>query len=210
MNWSDGMDGYAGGISAFAALGMGALGLLGGDVLTVVLAFALLGAIVGFLLSNFPPARIFMGVNGATAIGFLLAVLPFVEESGARSGARVTAMALLLILPLLDIVTSIIRRLAGGRSPGSPDRGHIHHRLQDMGLRPRHVLGVIYPLCAFLCIVAVAVAHPPAWMPEIIVITTFVSTLVVTLVLAVFLSNPQGFPSGRDELPRGRSQRRAG
>lgn len=210
MNWSDGMDGYAGGISAFAVLGAGVLGLLDGEVITVVLSFALLGAIVGFLLSNFPPARIFMGDNGATFIGFVLAVLPFVEESGSHSGARMTAMALLLILPLLDFVTSILRRVAGGRSPGSPDRGHIHHRLQDLGLRPRRVLAVIYPICAFLGLVAVVVARPPAWMPEVMVIGAFAATLAVGLVLAAFLSNPQGFPSGTRELPRSREQRRAG
>ena len=194
LNWSDGMDGYAGGIAAFAALGMGVLGLIEGNTITVILSFSLLGAIVAFLLSNFPPAGIFMGDNGATFIGFVLAVLPIVEEADVQAGARMTAMSILLFLPLLDFVTSIIRRLARGKSPGSPDRGHIHHRLQDLGLRPRHVLAVVYPVCAFLAIVALAVAHPPSWIPQAVVVAAFIATVVVGIVLAIFLSNPPAAP----------------
>ncbi len=210
MNWSDGADGYAGGISAFAALGLGILGALDGSTITVILSFALFGAIVAFLLSNFPPARIFMGDNGATFIGFVLAVLPFVEESNSHSGARMTAMVVFLLLPLLDFVTSIIRRLARGQSPGTPDRGHIHHRLQDLGLRPRHLLAVVYPVCAFLAVVALAVAHPPPWIPRGLVLATFAATVLVGLAFAVFLSLPLASPPGAQELPRSRSQRRAG
>lgn len=190
LNWSDGMDGYAGGISAFAALAMGVIGLLEGNAVTVVLSFALAGAIIGFLLFNFPPARIFMGDNGATFIGYLLAVLPFAEEADPHAGIRLTAMAVLLILPLLDFFTSIIRRVARGKSPGSPDRGHIHHRLQDLGLRPRQVLAVTYPVCAFLSLVAVAVAHPPAWLPQAVVTPVFVATLVTAVGFSILLFLP--------------------
>lgn len=210
INWSDGMDGYAGGIAAFAALGMGIVGAVEGNTVTVILSFTLFGAIMAFLFSNFPPARIFMGDNGATLIGFLLAVLPFAEESDSHSGVRMTAMVVLLFLPLLDFVTSIIRRLVSGQSPGTPDRGHIHHRLQDLGLRPRHVLAVVYPVCAFLALVALAVAHPPEWIPKSLVVVVFVATVLVGLAFAVFLSSPLASRAGTPAVPRSRPQRRAG
>jgi UDP-GlcNAc:undecaprenyl-phosphate GlcNAc-1-phosphate transferase len=209
MNWSDGVDGYAGGIAAFAALGIGIIGLFGGNTLTVILAFGLFGALVAFLISNFPPARIFMGDNGSTFIGFLLAVLPFVEESDPYAGVRATAVIVLLLLPLLDFVTSIIRRIAGGRSPGSPDRGHLHHRLLDLGLRPRQVLAVVYPLCAYLGVVALAIARPPAWLPRPVVVAAFIATLVLGLVLAIVLANPPAYPTKPQTTAPPRPERRA-
>jgi UDP-GlcNAc:undecaprenyl-phosphate/decaprenyl-phosphate GlcNAc-1-phosphate transferase len=201
LNWSDGMDGYAGGIAGFAALGIGVIALLQGHVTTAVMAFALLGGVAGFLVFNFPPARIFMGDNGATFIGFVLAVLPFAEEGNGSAGARTTAVAILLFVPLLDFVTSILRRLIRGRSPGSPDRGHIHHRLQDLGLRPRPVLAVVYPVCAFLLLVAITVASPPPWLPLSLVLALFLATVTVGLVFAVLLCTPTSRVRGPTRPP---------
>ena len=76
VNLIDGMDGLAGGIGAFAAAAMGAIALLQGSARGAVLAFALLGALLAFLLFNFPPARIFMGDSGSLFLGLTLAALP--------------------------------------------------------------------------------------------------------------------------------------
>jgi UDP-GlcNAc:undecaprenyl-phosphate GlcNAc-1-phosphate transferase len=210
LNWADGMDGHAGGISAFAALGIGLIGSIEGSALSVVLAFALFGALVAFLTRNFPPARIFMGDNGATFIGFLLAVLPFVDETNGYAGVRTLAMAILLLLPLLDFIMSIVRRTARGRSPGAPDRGHIHHRLQDMGLRPRQVLAVVYPLCGYLTLVAVAVSHPPPWLPMPVIVVALIATVVLAVLFAAILVSPPVSPHGTGTAAPRRSRRRAG
>ena len=210
LNWSDGMDGYAGGISFFAVLGMGVIGLIEGSAITTTVSFALLGAILAFLFLNYPPARIFMGDNGATFIGFILAVLPFVDEGSPVQGVRLTAMAVMLLVPLLDLVMSIVRRTLRGKSPGSPDRGHIHHRLQDTGLTPRQVLAVVYPLCAYLVLIGVSIAHPPAWIPRAVIVAAFVATVALAVLFAVILVSPSIGPRRNPDTGPERTERRAG
>jgi UDP-GlcNAc:undecaprenyl-phosphate GlcNAc-1-phosphate transferase len=150
VNWSDGMDGYAGGIAAVAAAAFCVLGVFAGDLLTVIWAAALVGALLAFLRLNYPPARVFLGDNGSTVVGYLLAVLPLLGTPPEVVGRRIPAMAFVLLLPLLDLVAAILRRALNGQSPGRPDRGHIHHRLQGLGLAPGRLLVPVYVICAYI------------------------------------------------------------
>jgi len=156
INMIDGMDGLAGGISAFAALSMGIISLLQGAVLTSVLCFALFGAIVGFLVFNYPPAKIFMGDSGSLFLGSCLASIPL-----AGGISKVSAFGTLLVpvtlltIPILDIITSVIRRLRNKVPIIHPDKEHIHHKLLDMGLNQRQILGVFYGFSLYLSVVAI-------------------------------------------------------
>ena len=155
VNLIDGMDGLAGGIVAFAALAMGVVALIQGKPEAALLAFAICGAVGGFLVFNLPPARIFMGDSGAYFLGFLLASLPLL---GVPKTATVSVLIIpltVLIVPVLDTAAAILRRLRQRRHPFSPDRDHYHHKLMDLGFSARRILAVTYGFSAYLCAVAI-------------------------------------------------------
>ena len=149
MNFSDGIDGYAGGIAGIAALSLGVIWIIQGHMVSALLAFSIFGAVSGFLYYNFPPARIFMGDSGSLLLGFIIAVLPLIEISKSEQFGILLVPVILLMVPVLDIASSIIRRIRAGRHPFSPDKGHIHFRLIDMGLSQRKILAIIFPICFF-------------------------------------------------------------
>ena len=96
-----------------------------------MLCFALAGSLLGFLRWNFHPASIFIGTSGVMFVGYTLAVLSILGT------AKVAVALLVLGVPIIDTFWIIVRRLATGHSPFTPDRGHIHHRLLDLGLSPQ-------------------------------------------------------------------------
>jgi UDP-GlcNAc:undecaprenyl-phosphate GlcNAc-1-phosphate transferase len=155
MNLVDGMDGLAGGITAFASISMGIISLIQGQVVTAIIAFSLFGSSAGFLLFNLPPAKIFMGDSGSLVAGFILAVLPLMGISAAASFATVLVPVTLLLIPIVDTLAAIVRRVKEGRTILSPDREHIHHKLLDMGLSEKKIIALIYSVCFYLSIIAV-------------------------------------------------------
>jgi UDP-GlcNAc:undecaprenyl-phosphate GlcNAc-1-phosphate transferase len=156
LNLIDGLDGLAGGIAAFACLFMGAIALIQGADMTAVACFALLGATVGFLAFNLPPARIFMGDSGSLFLGFTLAVLPLMGGmSKASAFGTLLVPITLLTVPILDTFTAIVRRLRKRISIIQPDKEHIHHKLLAMGLSERQILGLLYGFSIYLGVVSV-------------------------------------------------------
>ncbi len=147
VNLLDGMDGLAGGVSLIVAVTLGIWAVLAGNPLVLMLCSALTGALVGFLLFNRPPARVFMGDGGSLFLGFSLAVLPLLQGGGAPQPFVVPALMLLLIVPAADTLAAIIRRTARGIPFYEPDREHIHHKLQDLGVPTRQALLVLYAVC---------------------------------------------------------------
>ena len=147
VNLLDGMDGLAGGVGAIAALFAGLLAIMSGQVVTAVFAFATLGGIIGFLTFNFPPAKIFMGDSGSLALGFFLAVIPLTRTDAGGSLWSVVPMISLLMVPILDTVMAILRRVKNRRSILSPDKKHIHHKLLEVGLTKSKILVVVYLAC---------------------------------------------------------------
>ena len=154
MNFIDGLDGLSTGIALIAALTLGILSLTT-DVrqpYVAVLCFALAGALLGFLRYNFQPASIFQGTAGVMFIGYILAVLAILGT------AKVVVALLVLGVPIIDTFWVIVRRLLAGKSPFTPDRGHIHHRLLDGGLGHRGTVLLIYVICASLGVVSLVVS----------------------------------------------------
>jgi UDP-GlcNAc:undecaprenyl-phosphate GlcNAc-1-phosphate transferase len=150
INWIDGLDGLSSGVGLIAAVTLGVISLTVavGQPYVAVLCFALAGALAGFLRWNFHPASIFMGTSGTMFVGYALAVLSILGT------AKVAVAMLVLGVPIIDTFWIIVRRLGTGHSPFTPDRGHIHHRLLDLGLSHSQTVLVIYGLCIVLAVLS--------------------------------------------------------
>jgi UDP-GlcNAc:undecaprenyl-phosphate GlcNAc-1-phosphate transferase len=155
INLVDGIDGLAGGITGFTALTLGIVSLLQGQAVPALFAFALLGAVLGFLFFNFPPARIFMGDSGSLLLGFILAVIPLLGAPEWTSTVGLLPVATALTIPIIDTATAIARRLREKRAIHAPDKEHIHHKLLSLGLRDTSILFLVYALSALFAAAAV-------------------------------------------------------
>ncbi|OGI16574.1 MAG: hypothetical protein A2287_00760 [Candidatus Melainabacteria bacterium RIFOXYA12_FULL_32_12] len=146
MNFIDGVDGLAGGVSAISAVTLGVVAIYTHQPISALVAAILAGAMMGFLLFNFHPAKIFMGDSGALFAGFTLAAL---SVTGVLKTVAVTMLLPIMILavPILDISYSVSRRLFKGSNPFIADADHIHHRLLKAGLSHNRTVMVFYLLC---------------------------------------------------------------
>jgi UDP-GlcNAc:undecaprenyl-phosphate GlcNAc-1-phosphate transferase len=154
INWIDGLDGLSSGIALIASVTLGVISLTTqvSQPLIAVLCFALAGALAGFLRWNFHPAKIFSGTSGVQFVGYTLAVLSILGS------AKVAVALLVLGVPIIDTFWIIVGRLSQRRSPFTPDRTHIHHRLLDLGLSHRDTVLVIYGICGALGVLALFVS----------------------------------------------------
>ncbi|MEW5992677.1 MAG: MraY family glycosyltransferase [Chloroflexota bacterium] len=154
MNFIDGLDGLSTGIALIAAMTLGVLSLTAqvAQPFVAVLCVVLAGALLGFLRFNFQPASIFQGTAGVMFMGYTLAILSII------GAAKVVVAVLVLGVPIIDTFWVIVRRLLAGRSPFTPDRGHIHHRLLDLGLGHRGTVLLIYAICASLGLMSLLVS----------------------------------------------------
>ncbi|MDH2429966.1 MraY family glycosyltransferase [Sphaerisporangium sp. TRM90804] len=168
VNFVDGLDGLAAGIVAIAAMATFAysLALSQNSFVTTdheptrltvpaIIAAILIGMCLGFLPHNFNPAKIFMGDTGAMLIGLVLAssvitVTGRVDYSGITEINRfpvvlpVLLPVAVMVLPLMDLILAVVRRTSHGMSPFAPDRGHLHHRLLQIGHSSRRTVLFMY------------------------------------------------------------------
>jgi len=145
MNFIDGLDGLAAGISAVVCATVAGFAWYSGHIAMVVLMVSLLGAITGFLFFNSNPAKIFMGDGGAMFLGFMVSAGSVVCEAKSATLVGFALPALVLGVPILDTtLTMIRRRILDRRSIFAAERGHLHHRLLDKGLHQRTVVFIIY------------------------------------------------------------------
>ncbi|MER6942736.1 MraY family glycosyltransferase [Nonomuraea sp. NPDC000554] len=161
VNFVDGLDGLAAGIVGIAAMATWAYSIFLKESIsglridtTAAIAAILIGICLGFLPHNFHPAKIFMGDTGAMLIGLVLAssivtvtpLDPSVIENMNKFGVLLPLIipAAVLVLPLIDLITAVVRRTSQGLSPFAPDRGHLHHRLLDIGHSHRRTVLIMY------------------------------------------------------------------
>jgi len=153
FNMLDNMDGLSAGVAAIAASILAAVMLFtpkttGGESQLFVAGFflILLGAILGFLWHNYPPARLFMGDCGSYWIGYLLAVLSMTATFAGEDMPRHAVLAPIcaLAVPLYDFATVVLIRLRAGRSPFVGDKNHFSHRLVELGMTPPQAVLTIY------------------------------------------------------------------
>lgn len=151
-NLIDGIDGLAGSQGLLAAITFGTWFVLTGHWSLAFLSFALAGSLVGFLLFNWHPAKIFMGDTGAMLIGFVLSMLAihFIELNKANIvavqywiHASPTVAIGIMALPIFDMLRVFGVRVMQRRSPFKADRTHMHHILMDLGLTHRQISSVL-------------------------------------------------------------------
>ena len=154
INFIDGLDGLSSGVALIAALTLGTISLTGpiDQPAVALFCFALAGSLLGFLRWNLHPASIFLGTSGVMVIGYVLALLSILGS------AKVAVALLVLGVPIIDTFWIIVRRVSEGRSPFSPDRGHIHHRLLDLGLSHGQTVLVIYSVCIALAVLSLVLS----------------------------------------------------
>ncbi len=190
VNFIDGLDGLAAGVSAIMTVSLVFISARLGDYSVAVLGTALMGACFGFLPYNFNPAKIFMGDTGSTFLGFMLATLSI--QGVFKSYAVISFAVPLLImgLPLFDAVFAMVRRIVKGQNPMKADRGHLHHRLMDMGFSQKQTVFILYAISGVLGITAVILAESNALRAVLLLVCVLVFLLIQGFLMRV--------PSERD------------
>ena len=146
VNFIDGVDGLAGGVIAITSITLGVVAIYSNQPVGALIAFLLAGSIMGFLVFNFYPAKIFMGDSGALFSGFILAAL---SVTGVVKSVAVSIILPVLIftVPISDLIFSIFRRVLKGNNPMKADKNHIHHKLLKSGLSQNRTIAVLCSLC---------------------------------------------------------------
>lgn len=148
INFSDGMDGLAGGLSAISAGTLFVVAVVKGQSTSAIMAISLIGVALAYLRYNKPPAKIFMGDAGATFLGFILAVIAL---DGAFKQATVLSLfipILALGVPIFDNLFVVTKRFLQGKPIYQADASQVHYRLLRSGLNPKQVV-------TFLCLISV-------------------------------------------------------
>lgn len=160
INFLDNMDGLSAGISAVMASFILLLALINGQFLVAALAAGLLGACLGFLRYNFPPAQIFMGDVGSLFLGFLLAVMGIQLRFPANSNFVTWMVPVFLFgLPIFDMMLVVSSRLRRGLSPNTAGKDHISHRLVLLGFSSREAILILYLLSGALGMMALYITQ---------------------------------------------------
>lgn len=224
VNFIDGLDGLVAGVALIAnAVFFAYSYILARDTgastyfnLASLLAAVLVGACLGFLPLNWSPAKLFMGDSGALVLGLLMATSA-IAITGQMNPAMLTTdqfgrsqllgafipillPVAIVILPLLDFVLAVLRRLAAGKSPFSPDRGHLHHRMLDLGHRHRDAVLIFYAWTAIISLtfLLMYIGTSQEWPGDYRLGLAFgVVGVVACTVVTLLPSRPASLPSRR-------------
>lgn len=190
INFIDNMDGLAAGTCAIAASLFAAACVVNGQWFIAATLALLVGSLCGFLVFNFPPARIFMGDGGSLVIGFLLAVLTARTtywnpgDPGYALGGGWYAVfmpVVVLAIPLYDLAAVTLIRILQGRNPMVGDQQHLSHRLVKRGLSPRFTLVVIWIATAATGIGGVSLGRLPGWMAILVGVQAALILLLIAI-----------------------------
>lgn len=190
VNLVDGLDGLAAGIAAIAAATLGLVAMENDPAITLV-AFTLVGAILGFMRYNFNPARIFMGDSGSLFLGYTLAGLAIMGLAKSATVFSLFIPVLVLGVPILDTLFAIIRRIVNDQPIFKADKAHLHHCLLASGLSHRQTVLVIYLIHGALSGVAVLLNELTTTQGMLILLGISVVTLIGANRLGVMGRLPQ-------------------
>jgi UDP-GlcNAc:undecaprenyl-phosphate GlcNAc-1-phosphate transferase len=157
LNLIDGVDGVATGIGLFAAATTLLAALLRPNIPLAFAVAPMVGALLGFLRYNFNPATVFLGDSGSLFLGFLLGCYSVLWSQKSTTILGMTAPLLVLFIPLLDTALVIVRRFLRRQPIFTADRGHIHHRLLELGFTPRRVALSLYAACVVGAVCSIAI-----------------------------------------------------
>jgi UDP-N-acetylmuramyl pentapeptide phosphotransferase/UDP-N-acetylglucosamine-1-phosphate transferase len=176
FNLIDGIDGLAGGLGFMSLVTLGIFLTISKDLNYAMIAFALAGALLGFLYFNFNPARIFMGDTGSLMLGFVIAVLCVqlmkinsIHPIPVVPNIYVFTLGIVMI-PVFDTLRVFGTRIWKGRSPFSADKTHIHHLITNKGFTHAFAARII---CVFHGFILILVYWMKNWKPELQVVALF-------------------------------------
>ncbi len=166
VNLIDGLDGLAVGVSAISSITLVVVALLVAEANVALIMIALAGACLGFMPFNLYPAKIFMGDTGATFLGFILGCMSVQGLFKFYAVISFVIPFLIIGLPIFDTAFSFFRRLLTGKNPMKADRGHVHHKLIDMGLNQKQSVFILYLVTCILGLLAVLLTTtgPIRWL----------------------------------------------
>lgn len=178
VNLIDGLDGLAVGVSSIGSFAMLIIALLVSEANVAVILAALVGACLGFIPYNMNPAKIFAGDTGALLLGYVLSTMSVIGMFKVYAVFSFIVPFLVLALPLFDTGFAIIRRLLRGQSPMHADRGHVHHRLIDMGFSQKQAVAILYCVSTVFGLAAVVLASS-GQMKALLLFLAFCATAVI-------------------------------
>jgi UDP-GlcNAc:undecaprenyl-phosphate GlcNAc-1-phosphate transferase len=187
INLIDGLDGLAAGIAFFAGVTNFVVACVSHDTFLSALMAMMLGSVLGFLFFNFNPARIFMGDSGSYFLGFILGTTS-VNSSSQKASTAVSIIVPMLALgvPIFDTLFAMLRRFLERRPMFSPDRGHIHHRLLDMGITHKRAVLILYGVSIVLTAAAIGVSLGRSWEVGVALLTATVVVVGLVRFLGYF------------------------
>lgn len=197
FNLIDGVDGLAGSLALMTSTIFGIYFLFTSQHMYAVMAFGLSGSLLGFLIYNFSPAKIFMGDTGSLLIGLLNAVfvikfIAVASEPGYYFIASAPAIGFaILMVPLFDTLRVVSLRVISRRSPFSPDRNHIHHFLLDLGMSHK----MIALICVLTNILFIALAYSLRSFGTNFVIGSLSTTSIVLVSFIYYRRRPKATPA---------------
>lgn len=159
LNLIDGLDGLAAGVALVASTGTFVAAFLNGNVLMMLFTASLSGSLLGFLVFNYNPARIFMGDTGSMFLGYILAVTSVTTHTKGAATVAFLIPVLVVGLPIMDTFLAIGRRAYRGRPLFAADREHLHHRLLDHGLSQREAVLILWAMAGLLGVSALLVSR---------------------------------------------------
>lgn len=174
VNLIDGMDGLATGVSLLASMTVLGIAIIYGHYGLALITAPLAGALLAFLRYNFSPASVFLGDCGSLTIGFLLGCFGLVWSQQAHTVVGLAAPLMALALPLTDVGLAIGRRFLRNVPIFQADRGHIHHRVLDMGFSTRHTALILYGACCAFASLAVLATVSNKALPFLVLLLILV------------------------------------
>ena len=178
VNLIDGLDGLACGVSMIGSISLAMVTLLNGNTYYALLAALLAGSCIGFLPFNANPAKIIMGDTGSLFLGYTLSVLSIGGVFKVHAVLSFLIPLSIFGLPLFDTCFAVVRRIVRGKNPFSADRGHLHHRLVDMGFGHKQSVRILYSISGLLGIAAVLLTEE-SHLPALCLITAAVGLYIV-------------------------------
>lgn len=162
INFIDGLDGLAAGVSAIALMTIAIMAIAIGDLYVATMALILFFSTTGFLRYNFHPAKIFMGDTGALFLGYMISVLALL---GFKNVTVISFIIPIFILgvPISDTLIAIIRRFINKQNISSPDKSHLHHRLLRLGFTHTQSVLIIYALSMMFSVAAILFSMTTIW-----------------------------------------------
>jgi UDP-GlcNAc:undecaprenyl-phosphate/decaprenyl-phosphate GlcNAc-1-phosphate transferase len=188
VNLADGLDGLAGGTTFLCLCAVALLSSVGDHNAGTALCLAFAGAILGFLRFNTYPATVFMGDAGSQLLGFTIGVSSIRATQSLATQVSAAIPILLLAIPILDTLSVMVQRVGEGRSPFSPDKNHIHHKLLALGFGHHEAVMLIYTVQAALFIAAYYLRYESD-----LTILAFVTTFFVLSITAMQVAARSGW-----------------